>query len=62
MTCSFLQLRETGSFCKCILYLEAQGDLVSRITTPRTHIIVTLIIPIIDLLAKSPTLKPKLKL
>ena len=34
-------------------YLEGQGDLVSRIITPITHI-VTPIIPIINLLTKSP--------
>ena len=34
-------------------YLEGQGDLVSRLITPITHI-VTLIIPIINLLTKSP--------
>ena len=34
-------------------YLEGQGDLVSRLVTPITHII-TLVIPIINLLIKSP--------
>ena len=34
-------------------YLDGQEDLVSRLITPTTHI-VTLIIPIINLLAKSP--------
>ena len=34
-------------------YLEGQGDLVSRLISPITHI-VTLIIPIINLLTKSP--------
>ena len=34
-------------------YLEDQGDLVSRLITPITHII-TLLIPIINLLTKSP--------
>ena len=34
-------------------YLEGQGDLVSRLITPITHI-VTLVIPIIDPLTKSP--------
>ena len=34
-------------------YLEGQGDLVSRLITPITHI-VTLVIPIINLLTKSP--------
>ena len=33
-------------------YLEGQGDLVSRLITPITHI-VTLVIPIINLLTKS---------
>ena len=33
-------------------YLEDQGDLVSRLTTPITHI-VTPFIPIINLLTKS---------
>ena len=37
----------------CRVYLEGQGDLVSRLITPVTHI-VTLIIPIINLLTKSP--------
>ena len=39
-----------GSFS---YYLEGQGDLVSRVITPRTHI-VTLVIPLINLLTKSP--------
>ena len=34
-------------------YLEDQGDLVSRFITPRTHI-VSLVIPISNLLTKSP--------
>ena len=34
-------------------YLEGQGDLVSRLVTPITHI-VTEFIPIINLLTKSP--------
>ena len=34
-------------------HLEGQGDLVSRLITPITHI-VTLIIPIISLFTKSP--------
>ena len=34
-------------------YLEGQGDLVSRLITPRTHI-VTPFIPITNLLTKSP--------
>ena len=34
-------------------YLEGQGDLVSRLVTPITHII-TIVIPIILLLIKSP--------
>ena len=34
-------------------YLEGQGDLVSRLVTPITHI-VTPVIPIINLLTKSP--------
>ena len=34
-------------------YLEGQGDLVSRIIAPITHI-VTPIVPIINLLTKSP--------
>ena len=34
-------------------YLEGQGDLVSRLITPITHI-VTPIIPIINLVTKSP--------
>ena len=34
-------------------YLEGQGDLVSRLVSPITQI-VTLIIPIINLLTKSP--------
>ena len=33
--------------------MEGQGDLVSRVLTPITHI-VTLVIPLIDLLTKSP--------
>ena len=35
------------------LCLEGQGDLVSRLRTPTTHII-PLVIPIINLLTKSP--------
>ena len=35
------------------LYLEGQGDLVSRLITPLTHI-VSPIIPIINLVTKSP--------
>ena len=35
-------------------YLEGQGDLISRLITPTTHI-VTLIIPVINLLTKSPS-------
>ena len=35
------------------VYLEGQGDLVSRLIAPITHI-VTLLIPIITLLTKSP--------
>ena len=35
------------------LYLEGQGDLVSRLITPRTHI-ATLIIRIIALLTEPP--------
>ena len=35
------------------LYLKGQGDLVSRLRTPMTHI-VTPLIPIINLLTKSP--------
>ena len=35
------------------VYLEGQGDLVSRLITPITHI-VTLFIPIINLVTKSP--------
>ena len=34
-------------------YLEGQGDLVSRLINPITHR-VTLVIPIINLLTKSP--------
>ena len=34
-------------------YLEGQGDLVSRVLTPITHI-VTLVLPLILLLTKSP--------
>ena len=34
-------------------YLEGQGDLLSRLITPITHI-VTLVIPLINLLTKSP--------
>ena len=34
-------------------YLEGQGDLVSRLVSPITHI-VTPVIPIINLLTKSP--------
>ena len=34
-------------------YLEGKGDLVSRLITPMTHMI-TLLIPIINLLTKSP--------
>ena len=37
----------------CELYLEGQEDLVSRLVTPITHI-VTLIIPIINVVTKSP--------
>ena len=37
-------------------YLEGQGDLVSRLITPITHI-VTRVIPVINLLAKSLTLQ-----
>ena len=40
----------TQSPCK---YLKGQGDLVSRLITPITHI-VTLLIPVINLLPKSP--------
>ena len=40
-------------------YLEGQGNLVSRLTTPIARI-VTLTIPIIDLFTKSPTLNPTL--
>ena len=36
-----------------IEYLERRGDLVSRLMTPITHI-VTLVIPLINLLTKSP--------
>ena len=35
------------------VYLEGQGDLVSRLVTPITHI-VTLLIPFINPLTKSP--------
>ena len=35
------------------LCLEGQGDLVSRLITPITHV-VTLILPMINLLTKSP--------
>ena len=38
-------------------YLENQGDLVSRLITPIPHI-VALVIPIINLLTKSPDPKP----
>ena len=34
-------------------YLEGQGDLVSRLITPITHIVTT-VIPLINLLTKSP--------
>ena len=34
-------------------YLEGHGDLVSRLITPVSHIL-TPIVPIIDLLSKSP--------
>ena len=44
--------RGTGTL-KPIPYLEGQGDLVSVLITPITHI-VTLIIPIINPLPKSP--------
>ena len=36
-----------------IAYLEGQGDLVSRLITPITHI-VTLVLPLINLVTKSP--------
>ena len=36
-----------------ITYLEGQGDLVSRLIAPITHI-VTLLTPILNLLTKSP--------
>ena len=39
--------------CSFYSYLEGQGDLVSRLITPITHV-VTLLIPIINLLTKSP--------
>ena len=35
------------------VYLEGQGDLVSRLVTPITHV-VTLVIPLINLVTKSP--------
>ena len=38
---------------KFLRHLEGQGDLVSRLITPITHIVTT-IIPIINLLTKSP--------
>ena len=43
--------RSRSSPAHCRHYLEGQGDLVSRLITPRTHI-VTLFIPIINLLTK----------
>ena len=42
-----------GSMLVCGVYLEGQGDLVSRLITSITHI-VTPIIPIINLVTKSP--------
>ena len=42
-----------GGLFRSLDYLEGQGDLVSRLITPITHI-VTLFIPIINLLTKSP--------
>ena len=36
-----------------LLYLEGQGDLVSRLITPRTHIVI-LIIPVINHLLSPP--------
>ena len=41
-------------------YLEGQGDLVSRLITPITHIVTT-ILPIINLLTKSPDPPSKLE-
>ena len=54
----------TGDFAACLmgfrvlgcgfmLYLEGQGDLVSRVITPITHV-VTLVLSLINLLTKSP--------
>ena len=37
------------------VYFEGQGDLVSRLITPKTHIVVTQITPNINLLTKSLT-------
>ena len=42
-----------GQVTATMLYLEGQGDLVSSFITPKTHI-VTPIIPIINLVTKSP--------
>ena len=39
--------------CPEVLYLEGQGDLATRLITPITQI-VTLLIPLINLLTKSP--------
>ena len=49
----YFQVLLGGGSTQGLAYLEGQGDLVSRSITPITHI-VTLPIPIINLLTKSP--------
>ena len=45
--------RDSESHMLNVAYLEGQGDLVGRLRTPITHIL-TLFIPMIKLLTKSP--------
>ena len=52
MEYSLICLKEVNTV-HYIEYLERRGDSVSRLITPITHI-VTLVIPLINLLTKSP--------
>ena len=53
MRCQLLAILHTAAlFLKHETYLEGQGDLVSRLITPVTHI-VALVLPIINPLTKS---------